>query len=252
MSKIICPNCKLSLKLPATSFIAETESLNIWMRCPHCNERFHAKKVDINKLIDRNNDIIYHNLVIQTQISTIVDTIKKTYPDNPLQASDLLYKPPTSKLLSRLGIISFAIIIMAFLALIPLSYIGSRPDPLPAQPRSRQDPSTYSEKELTRDLQALRQDVRAGRKIEREISYSGRESRIYKYLVNYLSTNYCQEIVSLRIWSNRTLEGLKLKGVCRLKDDDAAELSIKWYNDRIEAAIIQELNQVTIPLKPTS
>ncbi|MDR1085891.1 MAG: zinc-ribbon domain-containing protein [Deltaproteobacteria bacterium] len=248
MSKIICPNCKSSFKVSDPSLLAKFEDPKIWARCPNCSERFHPQLLDISSQLGLNDGVNFHNSDIHSKIDNIVTNIKEKDTDIPIKASDLLYRPSTSRLASKLGIMSFAIIIIAFLALIPLSYVGASLDPPAVQSQVRREPNIYSDKELTRDLLSLRQDIRTKRTLEREISYSGRESKIYKHLVNNLSPAHCQEIVSMRVWSKRTIEGVKFKGVCLKKDADAAELSIKWYNDRIEASVSQDKDPVVLLL----
>jgi hypothetical protein len=84
---------------------------------------------------------------------------------------------------------------------------------------------------------------------DRNVAFSGYESRVYQYFIKALNLDSCAEIVELSLYSEDTAEGFRAKGVCYDDREMAAEINVKWRGDLAVAWAKGEDKTIEINLK---
>jgi hypothetical protein len=82
--------------------------------------------------------------------------------------------------------------------------------------------------ELAYDLRSLRGSTVANTFIDRQVNFTGLESRVYKYAVSKLAPNACQAITALALKSQDPSANLTMRGTCLEAGDVPAGVKVIW------------------------
>jgi hypothetical protein len=86
----------------------------------------------------------------------------------------------------------------------------------------------YGLNELAADLKTMQAGYGSYRSVDRKVSYTGLESRVYKYAVSQLAPDSCQAISAVNLWSREPSSGLVLTATCYERDEPAASVRVSW------------------------
>jgi hypothetical protein len=120
--------------------------------------------------------------------------------------------------------------------------------PLLASPIFMTPPEVeYSEGQLYDDMIVIKRELLNFRQVKKIIDFRGNESRVVKYFLNILAPDSCQVFKSIYIWSSRTDDGFKAKGVC-LNNKTEEVLDISWHDNSAVIKVEGKPGEYTLPL----
>jgi hypothetical protein len=229
-----CPGCKARLRL-AENFLVP--GADIWIKCPSCNERFRPVSNSLDDLNLPPDSATEHAPTQTGRISNVVGRIKiQDFQDGVRKSIDLEALPvlPEDPPKNTRYLVLTIILVSGLLVLLALSFnYAVAPQPAIQPNAGPQVVARYEDYSLASDLLALRKDLLRFRQVERDINYRGRETRIYKYYLETLAPDLCQNIVSLKIWSPRTIDGFRLRAECLEKRTEPAEIVFSWNTETV-------------------
>jgi hypothetical protein len=246
---LYCPGCRAKLRL-SDEYQNKKE---IWIKCPKCGERFRPQSEDLTaQLADAPKSTSPSPIgkkAVEDLISRMdLDKMGQAMQDRDdftLDAIPVIPEPPTrAKLYTSITIF----LVVAMLVALGVVFWNAVAPPVQTQAAETPPPPDYGKDMLLPDIMALRKDILRLRHVDRNINYTGPESRIYKYFVNNLAPDLCQEITGIHIWSPRTSEGFKMKGTCLDPNQDPAILEVNWNIQLAQITVSNRPLVVDLPL----
>jgi predicted Zn finger-like uncharacterized protein len=230
---VVCPKCLGRYRVP----LSKIPRQGAWVTCPSCSERF------IIKLNDQSFTEPQTTTAPQTTTPhgamAVPGATKEIKPHmyrlwNQEQVSELevtILDPVTPMVRRYWGIGLVAALLLIFLAeaLILRSSLRTANSMTELQQNSRpQAPQVYGLDELALDLRSLQIGTVNSTFVDREIDFTGHESRIYKYAVSQLAPGNCQSITRLNLQSNEPGRWLNLIGTCFNQSERPATIRVAW------------------------
>ncbi|MDR0355250.1 MAG: zinc-ribbon domain-containing protein [Deltaproteobacteria bacterium] len=222
---VVCPKCLGRYRVP----VAKIPKNGAWVTCPSCAERFIVKLEDLSltdsppksglgtgfKKFGRKGSGHVHRLGIDT--------------GGELEVTVLDPITPTARRYWSLGLIAVVLVIFGVEAAILRSSWRSANSMAELQQTTVQrEAPVYDLNHLAGDLRYLQQRTLTATHLERSITHSGPESRIYKFAVAKLDPDACVEITKLEMNSRNPSSGMVLSGVCFNERQRALPLKISW------------------------
>ncbi|MDR0550229.1 MAG: hypothetical protein LBI10_12605 [Deltaproteobacteria bacterium] len=250
MTELICPKCQSKLRLKIES--EKDLGAKAWVKCPNCAEVFTTQQVDLASLMKPTQNE-YKGKSRTNSIKTIKSVEKnKRYGDYGEIGPSYQISVTRSFFRSVARICYLAFFAIILLVSASWAFKSSVPDP-PAQTVPKSENSlSYEDNFLVEDLRAIKQDLSRFSMVNKQVAFSGYESRIYLYFEERLAKYNCQEIVELTIYSEDTSEGFSAKGVCFDETKSGAEIKIKWLGAIARASADDEDEFIDIDLSEKS
>lgn len=237
--KFVCPRCKAGLEIPKE----RVPAAGAWARCPKCQERFFLKvrAADPPGLAPglpgrRAGRTAEEQRLLDRQLARMGRARAETSLEGPVGTWEVVLFPAPAPNYRLYGLVT-ALAVGGLLGLMfhLFQSAGSWPAEMAAAPPRAVN---YEDRGLAIDLAAMRRDFRRRPGLRRNIDYSGREARVFKYLMTELAPEACGgEFHRLRLWSSDTSRGFKAVGTCLAEGETAPELQIQWAGERVVAGL---------------
>jgi len=238
--KFVCPRCRAGLSIPEE----RVPAAGAWARCPKCQERFFLKvRGALDPLAAETGPAgrlrpggrtAGEQRLLDRQRARMGRA--ETSLEGPDGLGEVTVFPAPAPNYGLYGLAA-ALAVGGFLGFLAHAFRSAgdwteRPEPT-APPTA-----SYEERGLAADLAAMRRDFRRRPGLRRNIGYSGREARVFKYLMAQLAPEACGgEFFSLRLWSPDTRQGFKAIGACLNEGQTAPELEVKWMGEAVQAGL---------------
>ena len=251
--KFICPKCNAALTIPDR----QVPEAGAWARCPKCRERFYlkAKPVDLHAKHER--AAAPPTRTRSSDAQSLIDRLRSrnnpdadTYlrgPDNDFGSVTVFPEPAPNYLLYAAGVGGMVGVFLAALGGM-FNYEGPQSSTRAAAVFPAQRP--YDHDGLRGDLMSIRRDLSQHKNVARQISYRGRESRVYKYFLAELAPDKCQEIIGVRLWSTDTVYGFNAAAECADDRLSVPELEVRWEGESARVAMAGQEKSMSVDLAP--
>jgi hypothetical protein len=227
------------------------DNREIWIKCPKCGERFRPQSADLSAKLapgpapgpSPSGKKAVEDILSRMDLERM--QAKQGDEEFTLDAIPVIPEPPPkTKLYAAITIL------FVLAALVALGIVFNRSGAPAAQPQAAETPAPpeYGEHLLLSDMMSLRKDILKLRHVDRDISYRGRESRIYKYFVTSLAPDLCQDITQIHLWSPRTSLGFKMRGTCLDPTKSVAVLEVDWNFQAAKISVSGRPLVVDLPL----
>ena len=251
--KFVCPRCQSKLNIPAE----RVPAAGAWARCPKCHERFFLKVKAAEPVpsapeagrVRPAGRTAAEQKLLDRQRAKMGRPQAETSLEGPAGLWEVVVFPAAAPDYRLYGLVAALAVggLLGFLIHAFRSAGGGSGGPA-AVPAPR---LSYEDRGLTTDLNAMRRDFRRRSGLSRNVSYGGREARVFKYCMSQLAPGACAgEFSSLRLRSTNTLEGFRAVGVCLDEDETAPELEINWQGGLVVARVAGARRPLEIPLSP--
>jgi hypothetical protein len=240
MVTLHCPNCQARLK---TKNPLQDPGVLGWVKCPRCGEIFQAQKADTESLLAVPEKKLSpgqwsgtgnpgRNQSCGSVKITVPEIGKSSLPCAPMERHKGARPIFKVLVLSFLGVILAGTLAWGFRA----SH-GPGPKEIIYTAVLSDD---YNQSLLSADLLTLKRDLHDFSRADKQIDFSGHESRVYNYLASLLSEESCRDVSGLHIYSENTSLGFKAQGVCLEAGKKAAVINVAWLGTKARIEVDQE------------
>lgn len=227
---LICPRCHAKLVIDDS----RVPPNGAWAKCPKCQERFFTKARPV--LIDQTPATATKEAPAlpgkRSQASQeLLDRLQKKKTADEVFSDDtiLITVFPEAVVnyqiyilfMILIGVGVIVVLIMGFQAAGVKGRAVAKPQP------SRVIPE-YGHQGLKFDLISLRSAFHSHRNSGRTVTYQSPESRFFKYALARLAPDLCQEIVSVRTWTDRPYHQFKAQAICLEAGWSPPVLEVVW------------------------
>jgi hypothetical protein len=247
-----CPGCRAKLRLSDEY----RDKKGIWLKCPKCGERFRPQNQDLALQLGQAPKAQGPSPAGRAAVDELLNRMDlekmgASLPEDresALDAIPVIPEPPPKTVVFK---IITAVLVLALLVGLGLVFRRAvAPTPAP-QAAETPPPPDYGKDTLLWDFSAMRKDILRYRHVDRTISSSGRESRIYKYFAANMAPDYCQDITSIHLWSPRTAQGFKMVANCLDPTKEPATLEVKWDTKMAHISVAGRPLTVDLPIPRT-
>lgn len=253
--KLSCPKCRVKCsisddKLPAAG---------AWTRCPKCGERFFIKPGGLIQSLLSESEFpggaVSGSLKNRgPEAEELLSKMRRLSPRDdlpPLSAEVVilsLVKPPDYRLYTSIAVL--ASLVLGAAVFFGFRDVGETGAPNPSGLSHPPLESLYSPEDLRKDLLYLRRDNIDRNPFDREINYSGAESRVYKHFVHQMEPLSCGEISQIQLQSSQPSRYLDVLATCLDGRTRGATLHLFWRGGEVEVRFDSSSNRIYSPLLP--
>ncbi|MDR1395209.1 MAG: zinc-ribbon domain-containing protein [Deltaproteobacteria bacterium] len=241
-----CPRCFQDLRIDEAQLPPDKQ---VWLKCPACGEVFLPVCPDFSASLSETapgvqrpapNPRIYELASHLSRAGTYGVDLEALGRCIPVQRT----RVPAVFWQAAVGIFAAGAIFLA----LGFGFAGAEieaPPPLnPAPLTQAEDPKTS----LARDFSAWKEEILSRRTLSKTVAYQGRESQIYKYLIEIMAPESCQELTAVKMWSKRTAGGFRVQGICADPQKTGALLEIEWFHETAVITLAGEKSSLAVPL----
>jgi hypothetical protein len=236
-----CPRCFQDLLLADDQLPADNK---VWLKCPACGEVFLPVCPEVAATFitvpPAPNPKIYDLVSSMSRVGSKkvqLEGLGQCIPVQPVKIPAVFWQ-------AGFGILAVCVIFLA----LGFGFKGSEIEPPPVLSPSPQAPQRDPETRLAHDFTAWKEEILSRRTLSKTVTYMGRESMIYKHLIELMAPESCQDLTAVKMWSKRTADGLRVQGVCVDPQQTGALLEIEWLSDSAVITLAGENSSIAVPL----
>lgn len=225
---VVCPKCLGRYRVP----LSKIPKQGAWVTCPTCSERFIIKLDDLS-FNEPPPAAKAKQVPIGSPIKETKPHMYRLWTQEQVGELEVTILDPVTPIVRRywgIGlVIALALIFLAEALILRSSWRSANSMAELQQPSAPTVAAPYGEEELASDLRTLQADSVARNFVDREVNFTGPESRVYKYAVSRLAPNACQSITSLNLFAREPSAGLLLTATCYDPSGTAAAVKVVWH-----------------------
>jgi hypothetical protein len=218
-----CPSCGARLSVDQSRLESLALQGVVWIRCPVCRDRFQPPMFDLSEPGPLP--------LPASEPARSKSGYRLGSGAEPAEARLEVSMPPRLAWRRKLPAIIGGLLVAAMLAaaiLVLVSPFGVPEPPAAAEAAPRPELAHYEDGRLAADMASLRQDVTRDRRLDRTVNHRGPEWRFYDYFSRAWAPGACRDLTAIKLWSLKTSEGFKARGLCRGTVGPAPELEVRW------------------------
>lgn len=219
--KLTCPKCRAKSSVPD----AQVPVNGAWARCPKCGERFFIQPLGqgwMDAPLQEAQAPAPKSRRRSPEAQKMLERLRsKSETEGRTSLTGPAYDPATITVFpqpeSSQALTWVAAAVLAFMVgyvLVGSFNQGGKVRVASEEPTTILGVTAYGEKELRADLLALRRQSSGRPHLRRTVSYSGHESRVFKYFLAELAADECQEITRLDISADRSDNDFNAVALC--------------------------------------